>query len=299
VVYIVRLCVHVRRCLYIPSCRSCEPIYRHLMQLRVLSNITRASSTMRNPQSWHALVSSNDGPKMGLQNHPWRTGPLLTATTPAPGVPYFTPAQNPPAGTALDLLSPDEAKRAAIPTLFRPLTIRGMTLANRIAVSPMSMYSADEGHATDFHLVHLGQLAMRGAALTMLESTCVSRNGRISPEDLGIWRDSHIAPLKRITDFIHSQGHKVGVQLQHSGRKGSTLALWVGKKDGSMVAEVSEGGWPDDVWAPSAVPYSSTYPMPKELSVDGIKTIVRQFGDAARRALKAGFGKLSIILCQA
>jgi 2,4-dienoyl-CoA reductase-like NADH-dependent reductase (Old Yellow Enzyme family) len=225
-----------------------------------------------------------------------RTGFPLSASAAAPSVPFFTPQQSPPAGTALDLLSDDEAKRRAVPTLFQPLQIRGMTLTNRIAVSPMSMYSANMGHATDFHLVHLGQFAMRGAALTMVGSTAVTKNGRISPEDLGLWEDTQVAPLKRIVDFVHSQGQKVGVQLQHSGRKGSTLAPWNVKDHGaSQVAEEAVGGWPDDVWAPSAIPMHSTFPTPKALSAEAVKLLVKQYGQAARRALLAGFGELAFL----
>lgn len=149
-----------------------------------------------------------------------------TASKPASGVPFYTPAQEPPVGTALELdKDPDK-----IPTLFHPIAIRGMTLVNRFVVSPMCQYSADDGHLTDWHLVHLGSMATRGAALTIFEASAVLPNGRISPEDSGIWKDSQIAPLRRINDYIHSQGLKTGIQLAHAGRKASTLAPWHGQR---------------------------------------------------------------------
>lgn len=215
-----------------------------------------------------------------------------SASKPAMGVPFYTPAQEPPSGTALDL---NREHPEAIPTLFHPLTIRGMTLANRFVVSPMCQYSADNGHLTDWHLVHLGAFSARGAALTIFEATSVQPNGRISPEDAGIWQDSQISPLKRITDFIHSQGHKAGIQLAHAGRKASTLAPWNRGQDGNYVAQVNVGGWPDDVWGPSAISFDSkTFPQVKEMSIEQIKETVEAFGAAAQRALTAGFDMIEI-----
>ncbi|KAK3941498.1 NADPH dehydrogenase [Diplogelasinospora grovesii] len=220
---------------------------------------------------------------------PIMTSQKKTASTPAPGVPFYTPAQSPPAGTAI-------AKEGiAVPTLFTPLTVRGMTLTNRFTVSPMCMYSADDGHLTDFHLVHLGSFAMRGAALTIVEASAVTPNGRISPEDSGIWQDSQIAPLKRIVDFVHSQGQKAAIQLAHAGRKASTLSPWHHKVRGqSEVATHEVGGWPDDVWGPSAVPFSPTYPMPKEMTIAEIEGLIQSFGEAAKRAVQAGFDAIEI-----
>ncbi|KAK4229062.1 hypothetical protein QBC38DRAFT_473619 [Podospora fimiseda] len=210
----------------------------------------------------------------------------LTASPPAPGVPYYTPTQDPPAGTAL-------STDGEIPTVFTPLKIRGLTLQNRFAVSPMCMYSADDGHLTDFHLVHLGSFALRGAALTIVEATAVTPNGRISPEDSGLWQDSQIAPLKRIVDFIHSQGQKVGIQLAHAGRKASTLGPW-NKYQGSEVAHPLHGGWPDNLDAPSAIAWDEGYPTPKELTVQQIKSLVQSFVDAAKRAIAAGVDTIEI-----
>lgn len=207
-----------------------------------------------------------------------------TANRPAAGVPYYTPAQNPPAGTASD--------PGAAPTLFRPLRMRDVALTNRVAVSPMCQYSADDGHLTDYHLVHLGQFALAGAALTIVEATAVEPRGRISPEDSGIWADSHVAPLRRIVDFVHSQGQKAGIQLAHAGRKASTLAPWLSQ--GRVLATEDEGGWPDDVVAPSAVPFADGWPTPRELSVHEIEAVVEAFGAAARRSVEAGFDVVEI-----
>lgn len=221
-----------------------------------------------------------------------------TASTPAQGVPFYTPAQNPPVGTATALLNKDPSSDSAhlqpVPTLFHPLHIRGVTLVNRFVVSPMCQYSADNGHLTDWHLVHLGSFATRGAALTIVEATSVLPNGRISPEDSGLWQDSQIAPLRRITDYIHSQGHKAGVQLAHAGRKASTLAPWHGQRGANHTASVEEGGWPDNVWGPSAIPFSSTYPPVKEMTREQIRETVEAFVSAAKRAVEAGFDVIEI-----
>lgn len=214
-----------------------------------------------------------------------------TASKPAQGVPFYTPAQEPPVGTALEL-GPEHQHR--IPTLFQPLTIRNVTLANRFVVSPMCQYSADDGHLTDWHLVHLGSMSARGAALTIFEATAVLANGRISPEDSGLWKDSQIAPLRRITDFIHSQGQKAGVQLSHAGRKASTLAPWHGQRGKPHVATEGVGGWPDNVWGPSPIPFSHTYPQVKEMTLEHIRELVEAFAAAAKRAVEAGFDVIEI-----
>jgi 2,4-dienoyl-CoA reductase-like NADH-dependent reductase (Old Yellow Enzyme family) len=211
----------------------------------------------------------------------------LTASTPAAGVPFYTPAQTPPAGTALDT-------GAEVPTLFTPLKLRGMTLQNRFAVSPMCTYSADDGHLTDWHLVHLGAFALRGAALTIVEASAVTANGRISPEDSGLWQDSQIAPLKRIVDFVHSQGQKIGIQLAHAGRKASTLGPWHVTPTRHEVATAEVGGWPDNLWAPSAIAWDEGYPTPKEMTVAQIESLVQSFADAAKRAVQAGVDTIEI-----
>ncbi|KAG9501945.1 hypothetical protein J7337_007651 [Fusarium musae] len=176
-------------------------------------------------------------------------------------------------------------------TLFSPLQVRGFTLQNRIAVSPMGMFSANEGHLTDFHLVHYGSFATRGAALVIVEATAVAPNGRVSTGDSGLWQDSQIAPLKRVVDYIHSQGQKAGIQLCHSGPKGSMLPPWLAKGDPMVqfpLANEEAGGWPDDVWAPTAICHGPGYPMPKEMGHKHIDLAIDQFASAARRAVEAG-----------
>lgn len=172
--------------------------------------------------------------------------------------------------------------------LFDPLSIRGITFQNRVAVSPMCQYSSQDGFANDWHLVHIGSHAVGGAALVFMEASAVTPEGRISPEDLGIWKDAHIEFLSRIARFVKSQGVVPGMQIAHAGRKGSTQRPW----EGASKVPVEEGGWVPV--APSAVAYSDKYPMPEELSKEGIRRIVDAFGQAARRAKEAGFLVLEI-----
>ncbi len=168
--------------------------------------------------------------------------------------------------------------------LFDPLTIRRQIFANRVFVSPMCEYSSDDGFANDWHLVHLGSRAVGGAGLVLTEATAVSAEGRISPQDLGIWKDDHIDFLSRIVRFIHEQGSVAGMQLAHAGRKASTYRPW----SGNGAVPVANGGWPD-VLAPSAVAFADNYPMPQALTLDGIARVTNAFVDAARRAHQAGF----------
>ncbi len=172
--------------------------------------------------------------------------------------------------------------------LFEPLTIRDIRFQNRIAMSPMCQYSCENGHANDWHLVHLGSRAVGGAGLIMMEATAVEPRGRISPEDMGIWQDSHMEMLSRITLFIQEAGVVPGIQLAHAGRKASMEAPWVGNN----LVPISSGGW--QPVAPSAVPFSEQYPMPKALTSAEIKTLVQNFQDAARRALESGFQVIEI-----
>ncbi len=176
-----------------------------------------------------------------------------------------------------------------MPHLFDPLTIGDVTFPNRVFVSPMCEYSASDGLVNDWHLVHLGSRAVGGAGLVMTEATAVTPDGRISPQDLGIWSDAHVEPLARIVRFIHEQGSVAGIQLAHAGRKASTFRPWSG--DGAVPAD--EGGW-TTVVAPSAVPFSSTYPQPQALTPDGIRATVTAFAEAARRASSAGFRVVEI-----
>ena len=175
-----------------------------------------------------------------------------------------------------------------MPSLFDPFTTRGLTLPHRIVVSPMCEYSSIDGFANDWHLVHLGSRAVGGAALVMTEATAVSAEGRISPNDLGIYNDAHVEMLRRIVRFIHSQGTAAGMQLAHAGRKGSTARPWEGH---SAVAE-AEGGWVP--LGPGGEPFSDTYPVPRALETAEIDGIVDAFGDAAVRARDAGFDVLEL-----
>jgi len=174
-------------------------------------------------------------------------------------------------------------------SLFSPLTIRGLTLANRIAVSPMCEYSSIDGFANDWHLVHLGSRAVGGAGLVFTEATAVVPDGRISPEDLGIWKDEHIPMLARIASFIREHGAVAGMQLAHAGRKASTAAPWNGGKP----IGVENGGWSPLV-APSAIPFAEGYQTPVALDEAGIRSLVASFADAARRALDAGVQVIEI-----
>ena len=172
--------------------------------------------------------------------------------------------------------------------LFTPLEIRGVILPNRIAVSPMCQYSAVDGVANDWHLVHLGSRAVGGAGLVVVEATAVEARGRISPGDLGLWNDEQEAALARIGAFIQSQGSRAGIQIAHAGRKASTDAPWNGGKPLSP----AEGGW--EVVGPSPIPFGPGYPTPQELRPAEIAALVDAFAASARRADRAGFDVLEI-----
>jgi len=171
--------------------------------------------------------------------------------------------------------------------LFSPLTLRSLTLPNRIGVAPMCQYSAQEGLATDWHLVHYGGLAQGGAGLVILEATAVQPEGRISPQDLGLWSDAQIAPLARVADFIRSQGAIPAIQLAHAGRKAGTSAPW-------------RGGGPlpsPEAWAtvaPSALAFAEDHPVPAALDSTGLSEVIHAFTAAARRALAAGFQAIEV-----
>ncbi|CAB4930786.1 unannotated protein [freshwater metagenome] len=177
------------------------------------------------------------------------------------------------------------------PHLFSPLSIRGLTLRNRIAVSPMCQYSATDGLADDWHLVHLGARAVGGAGLVITEAAAVSPEGRISPQDLGLWDDGQVAPLRRITDFLHAHGAAAGIQLAHAGRKGSTLRPWEQQVEGEHARPAavpeSEGGWTPV--SPTARPFADGYPTPSVLDADGIAGVLADFVAATHRTIAAGF----------
>ena len=172
--------------------------------------------------------------------------------------------------------------------LFSPLTIRSITIPNRIGVSPMCQYSAEDGFANDWHLVHLGSRAIGGAGLVFVEATAVTPEGRISPADLGLWSDAHIEPLRRITNFLKQHGSVAAIQLAHAGRKASTARPWEG---GQPLTEET-GAWP--TLGPSAIPCSGNYPAPSQLTLQQIANMVDAFTASTRRALIAGFDIVEI-----
>lgn len=175
-----------------------------------------------------------------------------------------------------------------MPHLFDPIAFRDVTLPNRVIVSPMCEYSSQDGFATDWHLVHLGSRAVGGAGLVLTEAIAVTPEGRISPEDLGIWQDAHIEPLARIVRFVHAQGALAGTQLAHAGRKGSTKRPW----SGSGLVEPSAGGW--QPVGPGDAAFDPTYPVPRPLDDAGIAAVVAAFRAAAVRARTAGFDLVEV-----
>lgn len=175
-----------------------------------------------------------------------------------------------------------------MPGLFDSLALRGVTLPNRIVVSPMCEYSSTDGFANDWHFVHLGSRAIGGAGLVFTEATAVLPEGRISPADLGLWKDEHIEALARIVSFAAAQGATCGIQLAHAGRKGSTRPPF----DGGAKVDEDSGGW--RTVAPSPVPYAPDYPMPDALDEAGLTRTIGAFRAAAARALEAGFRVIEI-----
>lgn len=176
-----------------------------------------------------------------------------------------------------------------MPHLFEPLALRSVALPNRIAVSPMCQYCGTDGVADDWHFVHLGSRAVGGAGLVLTEATAVTPQGRISPRDLGIWSDEHIAPLARIARFLEQNGSVAGIQLAHAGRKASTPLPWENRAETLTEAE---GGW--QTVAPSAIPFDTGYLAPKALTSEDLSGIVAAFAQAARRARQAGFRVVEI-----
>lgn len=172
--------------------------------------------------------------------------------------------------------------------LFTPLQLRSVILKNRIAVSPMCQYSAEDGFANNWHLVHLGSRAVGGAGLIIVEATAVTPEGRISPNDLGLWKDEQITPLKSITEFIEQQGAVPGIQLAHAGRKASHQSPW----QGAMPLTKETGAW--QTIAPSAIAYKEGEPRPQEMTIQQILQTIDDFAAAAKRALLAGFKVLEL-----
>ena len=168
--------------------------------------------------------------------------------------------------------------------LFEKLALRSITLPNRIGLAPMCQYSAVDGLANDWHLVHLGARATGGAGLVMTEAVAVSPEGRISPGDLGLWDDRQVGPLARIASFLAAQGAVPAIQLAHAGRKASTRRPW----EGGGRALPADGGW-EPIFAPSAVPFDEGWQVPEALDADGMARLAAAFAAAARRAAAAGF----------
>ncbi|KAJ4223324.1 NADH-dependent flavin oxidoreductase [Fusarium solani] len=208
------------------------------------------------------------------------------SNTPQVGISYFTPAQQPAAGTRI-LDDPNGSPCK----LFTPLTIRGVTFQNRIFLAPLCQYSAIDGYANDWHVAHLGGILQRGPGMAMIEATAVQPEGRISPHDLGLWEDGQIAPLKRIVEVAHGQNQHIGIQLAHAGRKASTVPPWI---SANAVATPDIGGWPDEIHGPSPLAYNDVLPKPKEMSLAQIQATKEAFVASAKRALEAGFDIIEI-----
>jgi len=182
---------------------------------------------------------------------------------------------------------------AETPLLFQPITLRDLTLKNRVVISPMCQHNADFGVPGDWHVVHLGRFAIGGAGLVFVESTAVDPRARIGIKDVGLWDDAQIAPFRRITDFVHSVGGRIGVQLAHAGRKAGSEALWEGGRALSMEALAATG----EPWrrvGPSPLAPSAEWSVPEEMTVEDIAATERMFVDAALRADAAGFDALEL-----
>lgn len=173
--------------------------------------------------------------------------------------------------------------------LFEPFPLRGVTLRNRIGVSPMCQYSAQDGFPSDWHMAHLGARASGGVGLVIVEATAVEARGRITPHDLGLWSDAQIEPLACLASFIKSQGAAAGIQIAHAGRKASTNRPWDG---GAPISAGDPRGW--EVVGPSPIPFDQGHPAPYALSLTDIDTVQAAFRAAAQRALAAGFEWLEI-----
>jgi 2,4-dienoyl-CoA reductase-like NADH-dependent reductase (Old Yellow Enzyme family) len=172
--------------------------------------------------------------------------------------------------------------------LLSPLTIKGITFKNRIVVSPMCEYSSEDGFANDWHMVHLGSRAIGGAALIIQEATAVSPEGRISPGDMGLWKDEHIEKVSTIVSFIHQHDSIAGIQLAHAGRKASHEVPWKGGKQ----IKINEQGW--KAFAPSAIAFREGDEAPEALAIEGIQKVINDFKAAAQRALRVGYKVIEI-----
>jgi 2,4-dienoyl-CoA reductase-like NADH-dependent reductase (Old Yellow Enzyme family) len=181
----------------------------------------------------------------------------------------------------------------SVPELLSPITLRGLTLKNRVVVSPMCQYSAIDGVVTDWHLVHLGRFAIGGASLVFVEATGVEARGRISHGDVGLWNDDQARALSRIADFLKGNGAAAGIQLAHAGRKGSTRRPWEGRAE-LTDEDAAKGEAPWETIAPSAIRFADDYPMPKAMKTADMAEVIVAFREATKRALVAGFDVVEI-----
>lgn len=221
-----------------------------------------------------------------VADRPKVTPSEIFVNKPAPKISFFTPQQDPPAGTAL---LADGQKD--VPKLFRPLQLRGLTLQNRIMLSPLCQYSAQDGHFTPWHMAHLGGIISRGPGIASIEATAVTPQGRITPEDSGLWKDSQMEPLREIVEFARSQNQKIMIQLAHAGRKATTVAPWLSS---GAVADKDQNGWPDDVYGPSAIKWNEHHAQPKEMSLQDIEDFKAAYAAATKRAVQVGFDAIEI-----
>lgn len=215
------------------------------------------------------------------------SGEYQPPTPSSKSVSYYTPSPEFPISQAKETEN--------LPKLFQPLKIKGITLPNRIGLSPMCMYSTDDNlEITPWHLVHYGSFATNGTGIIVVEATAISKEGALSPHDSAIYTDIQARKYKEVVDFVHSQKGLIGVQLAHGGRKSSGVPPWVALED---IAAKKDGGWPDEVVAPSAIPYRpfGNYHTPRELTIKEIEELVQKFGAAAKRSISiSGFDFVEI-----
>ncbi|EFA86481.1 hypothetical protein PPL_00275 [Heterostelium album PN500] len=206
-----------------------------------------------------------------------------------PGAPAIHPQATTPQNITQDLIVKQKAR--TVPTLFKPITIRNQTLKNRVVASPMCQYCSVDGFMSDWHLVHYGTFAKGGVSMIVFEATAVLPEGRITPQDSGLWKDEQIEPLKRIVDFVHQFNTLASIQIGHAGRRASTIPLYLDNAKHYIGEE--QGGW-SQIDAPSPLLYGPEMIVPHELSVFEIESIVQSFKDTAIRVEKAGFDALEI-----
>ncbi|KAK8864391.1 hypothetical protein IAR55_001639 [Kwoniella newhampshirensis] len=211
----------------------------------------------------------------------------------------YLPPQVQPVGSLLD--DKEYKQNVNPPKLFEPVTIRGIEFPNRAWVAPMCQYSADDGSLTDHHFVHLGAMAQRGWGSIMIEATAVVPEGRITPQDCGLWKDAQIESYKRVVSYVHAVKGVIGIQLAHAGRKASTVAPWTSREalekgyQGGTVASEEHGGWPNNVVGPSPISFNADkFPSPIEASTEYIQSLKKAFADSVERCKAIGFDFIEI-----